>query len=112
MRTLYLRIYLTVVAALALFALVSGWMVQRHLDEQRVLAEGAVRERVQAWGDLLERSMPPATASTQEQTAALLDWSQRLRLPMRPDNRSLNLSNSIAVVVFEAWRQIGFAGGN
>jgi tRNA (cytidine/uridine-2'-O-)-methyltransferase len=37
---------------------------------------------------------------------------QRLRLPMRPDNRSLNLSNSIAVVVFEAWRQIGFAGGN
>jgi tRNA (cytidine/uridine-2'-O-)-methyltransferase len=30
---------------------------------------------------------------------------------MRPDNRSLNLSNSIAVVVFEVWRQIGFAGG-
>lgn len=36
---------------------------------------------------------------------------QRLRLPMRPDNRSLNLSNSVAVVVFEAWRQLGFAGG-
>jgi tRNA (cytidine/uridine-2'-O-)-methyltransferase len=34
-----------------------------------------------------------------------------LRLPMRPLNRSLNLSNSIAVVVFEAWRQCGFAGG-
>ena len=36
---------------------------------------------------------------------------QRLRLPMRPGNRSLNLSNTVAVVVFEAWRQAGFAGG-
>lgn len=36
---------------------------------------------------------------------------QRLRLPMRPGNRSLNLSNAVAVVVFEAWRQQGFAGG-
>ncbi|MDB5794173.1 MAG: trmL [Noviherbaspirillum sp.] len=37
--------------------------------------------------------------------------SQRIRLPMRPDNRSLNLSNAVAVVVYEAWRQNGFAGG-
>jgi tRNA (cytidine/uridine-2'-O-)-methyltransferase len=35
----------------------------------------------------------------------------RLRLPMVPDNRSLNLSNAVAVVAFEAWRQLGFAGG-
>jgi tRNA (cytidine/uridine-2'-O-)-methyltransferase len=35
---------------------------------------------------------------------------QRLRLPMRPGQRSLNLSNAVAVVVFEAWRQNGFAG--
>jgi tRNA (cytidine/uridine-2'-O-)-methyltransferase len=34
-----------------------------------------------------------------------------LRLPMRPHNRSLNLSNAVAVVVYEAWRQQGFAGG-
>lgn len=33
---------------------------------------------------------------------------ERLRLPMRPGNRSLNLSNAVAVVVFEAWRQLGF----
>src|SRR5690606_9595701 len=33
-----------------------------------------------------------------------------LRLPMRPDNRSLNLSNAVAVTVFEAWRQMGFVG--
>jgi len=37
--------------------------------------------------------------------------SQRIRLPMRPGNRSLNLSNTVAVVVYEAWRQNGFAGG-
>ncbi|MGS0741287.1 tRNA (uridine(34)/cytosine(34)/5-carboxymethylaminomethyluridine(34)-2'-O)-methyltransferase TrmL [Glaciimonas sp. GG7] len=37
--------------------------------------------------------------------------TQRIRLPMRPDNRSLNLSNTVAVVVYEAWRQNGFAGG-
>lgn len=35
---------------------------------------------------------------------------QRLRLPMRAEQRSLNLSNAVAVVVFEAWRQQGFAG--
>jgi tRNA (cytidine/uridine-2'-O-)-methyltransferase len=35
---------------------------------------------------------------------------RRLRLPMRPGNRSLNLSNAVAVVVFEAWRQLGFPG--
>jgi tRNA (cytidine/uridine-2'-O-)-methyltransferase len=34
---------------------------------------------------------------------------QRLRLPMRPGQRSLNLSNAVAVTVFEAWRQNGFA---
>lgn len=33
-----------------------------------------------------------------------------LRLPMRPRNRSLNLANAVAVVVYEAWRQVGFAG--
>ena len=36
---------------------------------------------------------------------------QLIRLPMRPDNRSLNLSNTVAVVVYEAWRQNGYAGG-
>lgn len=35
---------------------------------------------------------------------------RRLRLPMLPDSRSLNLSNAVAVIVYEAWRQIGYAG--
>ena len=37
---------------------------------------------------------------------------QRLRLPMLPGNRSLNLSNTVAVAVYEVWRQLGFGGGN
>ncbi len=36
----------------------------------------------------------------------------RLRLPMLPENRSLNLSNSAAVLLYEAWRQLGFEGGS
>ena len=70
MRSLYIRIYLTVVTVLALFAVVSGWLVQRHLQEQRQQVEGSIRERLEtsararaeAWGDLLEKALPPATA--------------------------------------------------
>jgi tRNA (cytidine/uridine-2'-O-)-methyltransferase len=36
---------------------------------------------------------------------------RRIRLPMRTAARSLNLANSVAVVVYEAWRQLGFVGG-
>lgn len=46
--------------------------------------------------------------------AAILDAlpdERRLRLPLRPGNRSLNLSNAVAVVVYEAWRQLDFPGG-
>lgn len=35
----------------------------------------------------------------------------RLRLPLAPNNRSLNLSNTVAIALYEAWRQLGFAGG-
>jgi tRNA (cytidine/uridine-2'-O-)-methyltransferase len=40
-----------------------------------------------------------------------MDPDRVIRLPMRPGNRSLNLSNAVAVTVFEAWRQLGFDGG-
>ena len=36
---------------------------------------------------------------------------RRIRLPMRPESRSLNLSNAVAVLVYEAWRQMGFQDG-
>ncbi|WP_024888821.1 tRNA (cytidine(34)-2'-O)-methyltransferase [Luteimonas huabeiensis] len=53
----------------------------------------------------------PETRGLPDAVLAQVPDGQRLRLPMRPGNRSLNLSNAVAVVVFEAWRQQGFAGG-
>lgn len=85
-RSLYLRIWLTVVAALALFAAVSGWLVQRHLDAERARVESSVQSRAEAWADLLQRSLPPADAPAADQATALGEWSQRLRLPMALDD--------------------------
>lgn len=50
------------------------------------------------------RGLPP-------DVLAEFDADSRLRLPMRPGSRSMNLSNAVSVTVFEAWRQNGFAGG-
>ena len=50
------------------------------------------------------------TAGMNAEQMALFATEQRLRLPMRPDQRSLNLSNAVAVTVFEAWRQLGYEG--
>ena len=60
-------------------------------------------------GDVLlfgpeSRGLPP-------EILAQFDVDRRLRLPMLPDSRSMNLSNAVSVVVFEAWRQNGFLGG-
>ena len=88
MRSLYLRIYLTVVVALALFALVSGWLVQRHLEQERERFVASAQERAAAWAELLQRSLPGADAPPAEQAAALSDWSKRLRLPLALDDAS------------------------
>jgi len=53
----------------------------------------------------------PETRGLPQDLIDALPAGQRLRLPMRPNNRSLNLSNAVAVVVFEAWRQRQFDGG-
>lgn len=95
----------------------------------------------ESWDDFLNRAQPDATrlfALTTKGSNSLTetrfqagDWfvfgsetrglsdavrdtfptEQRIRLPMMPNNRSLNLSNSAAIIVYEAWRQCGFAGG-
>ncbi len=52
----------------------------------------------------------PETRGLPADVLDVVPGGQRLRLPMRPGNRSLNLSNAVAVAVFEAWRQMGFAG--
>ena len=50
------------------------------------------------------------TAGLPERILKEFNAGMRLRLPMVPRNRSLNLSNAVAVTVFEAWRQLGFPG--
>ncbi|HXU92152.1 MAG TPA: tRNA (uridine(34)/cytosine(34)/5-carboxymethylaminomethyluridine(34)-2'-O)-methyltransferase TrmL [Gallionella sp.] len=52
----------------------------------------------------------PESRGLPAEVLAQFDAAQRVRLPMLPDNRSLNLSNAVAVTVFEAWRQCGFEG--
>lgn len=54
----------------------------------------------------------PETRGLPQEVLDALPAEQRLRLPMQENNRSLNLSNSAAVVVYEAWRQLGFPGGS
>jgi tRNA (cytidine/uridine-2'-O-)-methyltransferase len=52
----------------------------------------------------------PETRGLPDEVLATIPDEHRLRLPMRPGNRSLNLSNAVAVTVYEAWRQLGFGG--
>lgn len=51
------------------------------------------------------------TSGLAAQDVALFDLSQRVRLPMLAGQRSLNLSNAVAITVFEAWRQAGYPDG-
>ncbi len=51
----------------------------------------------------------PETRGLPQALLDSLDDQHLVRLPMRPDNRSLNLSNATAIVLYEAWRQHGFA---
>lgn len=53
----------------------------------------------------------PETRGLPDEIRNQFPLEHRLRLPMLPDSRSLNLSNSAAILLYEAWRQIGFEGG-
>ena len=53
----------------------------------------------------------PETRGLPEEIRAEFTPEHRVRLPMLPNSRSLNLSNSAAVLLYEAWRQVGFEGG-
>ncbi len=84
-----------------------------HPSGPRVFAfstRGHMRHDQLAWraGDVLlfgaeTRGLPPAILES-------LPMARRVRLPMRPNNRSLNLGNAVAIAVYEAWRQLGFEG--
>jgi signal transduction histidine kinase len=88
MKTLALRIYLTVVTVLLVFALVSGWLAQRHMDRERtqVQSQAVWTERAAAWGELLENSLPDVSQPEEDQARVFLEWADRLRMPMALDN--------------------------
>lgn len=61
-----------------------------------------------AEGDVL--LFGPETRGLPAELIESLPMDQRLRIPMMPDARSLNLSNAVAIIAYEAWRQMGFKG--
>ena len=85
-RHLYLNIYLTVVALLLLFALVTAWVVHRNAMQERGRVEKVVGNRMAAWVELLENSLPGAEAPRDVQQTALLDWARRLRVGIALDD--------------------------
>lgn len=97
-------------------------VVHRHASFEALLAcfpdsrllafttRGRVRFDTVSYGDDDLLLFGPETRGLPQDLLDTIPQGQRLCLPMRPDNRSLNLSNSVAVAVFEAWRQRGFDG--
>ncbi|ALV07657.1 sensor histidine kinase [Roseateles depolymerans] len=82
MKALYLRIYITVVVVLLAFALGSAWLFQGRIEQERGTFEQAASERLVAMAVLVQRALPPATAPTHEQSEAIEDWGQRLRMAL------------------------------
>lgn len=54
----------------------------------------------------------PETRGLPQRVLERIPAEHHLEIPMQPGNRSINLSNTVAIVVFEAWRQLGFAGAS
>jgi signal transduction histidine kinase len=86
MKTLYLRIYATVVAVLLVFALVSGWVVKVRIERERLIEQRSGSDRLSAWAELAVNNLPPVSAGRDEQREALLEWAERLRLPLALDD--------------------------
>ncbi len=86
LRSLYLRIYLTVVAVLLVFALVSAWVFEHGVARERETLREQWGERAAGWATLIQGSLPDAGAPRDEQRDALLAWSERLRVPLALDD--------------------------
>ena len=88
MKSLYLRIYVTMIVVLLLFAALSGMIFQRQIEQERGRAQSMLAERMGAWAELIQRSLPGPEASVDSQAGELREWSQRLRLPLALDSAS------------------------
>jgi tRNA (cytidine/uridine-2'-O-)-methyltransferase len=100
-------------------------LVQRHASWEALLALQPDRQRMFAFTTRGSRLLGDVglqagdwlvfgseTAGLPEAVREGFEPAQRVRLPMRAGQRSLNLSNAVAVAVFEAWRQCGYDGGS
>lgn len=74
-----------------------------------VTTRGAVRYDGIEYADGDALVFGPETRGLPDEILAECPGERRLRIPMRPGSRSLNLSNAVSIVVYEAWRQAGFA---
>jgi signal transduction histidine kinase len=88
LKSLYVRIYLTLVALLLAFAFGSAWLFQRHIEQERGSVDTAAGERLTAMAGLLKLALPPASAPAHEQAAAFSDWGQRLRMALALEDAS------------------------
>jgi signal transduction histidine kinase len=86
MKSLYLRIWLTVVVTLALFAIVTGWLIQSHLARERAQKDAELTERMAGWGEMIRNSLPEASEPAELQAEALREWAHKLRVPMALDD--------------------------
>jgi tRNA (cytidine/uridine-2'-O-)-methyltransferase len=85
------------------------------LQQPRVFAlstRGTTRHDAPSYRENDAFLLGPETRGLPAEILNALPEEQRLRLPMRAGSRSLNLSNTAAVIVYEAWRQLGFEHGN
>ncbi len=85
-----------------------------HVGHRRLLGfstKGVTRydQTAYAMDDVL--LFGPETRGLPDHVLNSLDACCQLRIPMRPNNRSMNLSNAVAIALYEAWRQAGFSGG-
>jgi tRNA (cytidine/uridine-2'-O-)-methyltransferase len=87
---------------------------QQALQEKRMFAittKGSSRHTDLTFKDEDVFVFGPESRGLPEDIRAQFTPAHRVRLPMLPHSRSLNLSNSAAILLYEAWRQIGFSGG-
>ncbi|MEW8295826.1 MAG: tRNA (cytidine(34)-2'-O)-methyltransferase [gamma proteobacterium symbiont of Ctena orbiculata] len=86
-----------------------GKVSPRHLYACTTKAQRCYAEVGFAAGDAL--LFGPESRGLPRQLLDALEADQRIRIPMLAQSRSLNLSNAVALILYEAWRQSGFAGG-
>jgi tRNA (cytidine/uridine-2'-O-)-methyltransferase len=91
-----------------------GWAAARaHFAGRRIFAFSSRGRRLYTEAHFARGDVLVFGPETRGLPAAVLDElpaERRLRIPMRPGMRSINLSNAVALAVYEAWRQAGFAG--